>query len=257
MPAPRSLPHPHGDRDLESFAAVLAEHLPGTWTTAFHPHAHAQDQLRHAEDVWDLDLVADAIATHPLGQDAHLSGDDGTRLYVTVRPGHDEEFLVAALAPTHLFTPKAFTGVREPDGIAVPADPERAARAITADLLPRYTIALAQVRHHALNPPQPAPDLAVEQVVMVWRDDGSLAATATTRPAAEVLIAEGFVWEAAANAYVLSGDDTRAQAHTVQTAGARLAHLGIPTLLRTAARPAIDAPPPAAPPAPHSTARTR
>ncbi|MFD9793346.1 hypothetical protein ACFWXK_20630 [Streptomyces sp. NPDC059070] len=257
MPAPRSVPHPNRDRDLESFATVLAEHLPGTWTAAFHAHAHEQDQLRHAEDVWDLDLVADAIATHPLGQDAHLTSGDGTRLYVTVRPGHDEEFLVAALAPTHLFPPKAFSGVREPDGIAVPADPERAARAIAADLLPRYALAVAQVRHHALNPPQPAPDLMQEQVVMIWGEDGSLAATATTRPAAEVLIAEGFVWQAAANAYVLSGDDTRAQAHTVQAAGARLAHLGIPTLLRTATRPPIDAPAPAALPAAHSTARTR
>ncbi|MGW7303987.1 hypothetical protein ACWGI1_00225 [Streptomyces sp. NPDC054835] len=254
MSNPRSLPD--DSRNLESFATVLAEALPGTWSVDFHRHQGYEDQLQHAEDVWDLNLVSDAIAQFVLGGDAHLTSEDGTRLYVTVRPLHEEEFLVAALAPTGNVTAEAFAGVREPDGIAVPADAERAARAVAADLLPRYDIALAQVRHAAMNPPQPAPtpDLTV---VMAWREDGSLAATTTARPAAEVLLAEGFVWEAAANAYVLAGDDTRAQGHAVQAAGARLARLGIGTALLAAPRPSVDLPLPAPQPSGRATTRNR
>ncbi|MET9430013.1 hypothetical protein [Streptomyces sp. NPDC003036] len=255
MPTPRSLPA-YDNRDLESFAAVIADTLPGTWTVEYHQHRRYDDQFKHAEDVWDLNLVSGAIAEFVLGEDAHLIRHDGTRLYVTIRPLHEDEFLVAAIAPTRDVAAEAFEGVREPEGIAVPADPELAAHAIDADLLPRYDIALAQVRHAAMNPPQPAPRPDT-MVVMTWRDDGSLAATTTTRPAAEVLLAEGFVWETASNAYVLSGDDTRAQGHAVQAAGARLARLGIGTALRTAPRSPADIALPAPQPGARSATRTR
>ncbi|MDT9685036.1 hypothetical protein RND61_23680 [Streptomyces sp. TRM76323] len=256
MPAPRALPV--DGRDLESFATILSEELPGTWTVTHHSHQHHQAQLAHAKDVWDLNLVSEAIAEFALGEDAHLTRDDGTRLYVIVRPLHDEEFLVAAMAPAGI-APEAFAGVREPDGIVVPGAPERAARAVAADLLPRYDIALAQVRHNAMNPPQPvpAPGAKPEQVVMTWRDDGTLAAVTGARPAAEILVAEGFVWETSSNAYVLSGDDTQTQAHAVQDAGARLARLGIGTVLRAATRPTADTTVPAPPPGARSTARAR
>ncbi|MEU9939089.1 hypothetical protein [Streptomyces lavendulae] len=255
MPAPRTLPA-DDSRDVESFATVLSEELPGRWTVHYHQHAQHEEQFTHGEDVWDLNEVAAALAEYALGADAHLVRDDGTRLYVTVRPRHEEEFLVAAIAPADV-APAAFAGVREPDGIAVPADAERAARAVTADLLPRYDIALAQVRHNAMNPPQPGP-AAQEQVVMTWLEDGSLSAVTTTRPTAEVLLAEGFVWESTANAYVLGGDDTRAQAHAVQAAGARLARLGIATVLRAAARPAAaETTLPTPPPGTRAAARAR
>ncbi|MGE7384240.1 hypothetical protein ACQKM2_01885 [Streptomyces sp. NPDC004126] len=257
MPAPHTLPD-DDSRDVESFATVLSEELPGNWTVHHHQHQRHEDQFLHAEEVWDLNDVAAALAEYALGADAHLLRDDGTRLYVTLHPQHEEEFLVAAMAPSGV-APEAFDGVREPDGIAVPADPERAARAITADLLPRYDVALAQVRHNAMNPPQPlpAPGTQPQQVVMTWLENGSLAAVTTARPAAEALVSEGFVWDTAANAYVISGDDTRAQGHAVQAAGARLARLGIATVLRAAARPAAEATLPAAPPGARSTARTR
>ncbi|WP_432112688.1 hypothetical protein [Streptomyces sp. S1] len=253
---PTARPLPADDRDLESFATVLAEELPDNWTVEYHRHEHAEDQLRNAEDVWDLDKVAAAIAESPLGADAYLIGENGTRLYVVLHPRHEEEALVAAMAPVDA-VPEAFSGVREPDGIAVPLDPEQAAHAVAADLLPRYDIALAQVRHNAMNPPQPVPGARLEQVVMTWRKDGSLAAVTTARPAAEVLLAEGFAWEAAASAYVLGGDDTRAQAHAVQATGARLARLGISTALRTAHRPTTDLALPAPPSGTHASTRTR
>ncbi|MFG2488007.1 hypothetical protein ACGFSI_35350 [Streptomyces virginiae] len=257
MPAPRTLPD-DDSRDVESFATILSEELPGNWTVHYHQHQQQGDQFLHAEDVWDLNDVAAAIAEYALGADAHLIRDDGTRLYVTVHPRHEEEFLVAALAPSGA-APEAFAGVREPDGIAVSADAERAARAITADLLPRYDIALAQVRHNAMNPPQPLPasGAQIQQVVMTWLEDGSLAAVTTARPAAEALVAEGFAWNIAASAYVFSGDDTRAQAHAVQAAGARLARLGIATVLRAAAHPATEATLPTPPPGARTAARAR
>ncbi|MEV7169296.1 hypothetical protein AB0O18_06355 [Streptomyces sp. NPDC093224] len=257
MPAPRTLPD-DDSRDVESFATILSEELPGNWTVHHHQHQRHEDQFLHAEHVWDLNDVAAALAEYALGADAHLTCDDGTRLYVTLHPRHEEEFLVAAMAPSGI-APEAFAGVREPDGIAVPADPERAARAITADLLPRYDIALAQVRHNAMNPPQPlpAPGSQPQQVVMTWLEDGSLAAVTTTRPAAEALVGEGFTWSSSAGAYVLSGDDTHTQAHAVQAAGARLARLGIATVLRTAARPATEVALPTPPPGTRTTTRTR
>ncbi|MFG2981389.1 hypothetical protein ACGFYQ_09025 [Streptomyces sp. NPDC048258] len=257
MPAPRTLPD-DDSRDVESFATILSEELPGNWTVYHHQHQRHEDQFLHAEEVWDLNDVAAALAEYALGADAHLIRDDGTRLYVTLHPRHEEEFLVAAMAPSGA-APEAFAGVREPDGIAVPADPERAARAITADLLPRYDIALAQVRHNAMNPPQPlpAPGAQSQQVVMTWLEDGSLAAVTTARPAAEALVSEGFAWNTTAGAYVLSGDDTRAQAHAVQAAGARLARLGIATVLRAAARPAAEATLPTPPPGARTAARAR
>ncbi|MEU6312314.1 hypothetical protein [Streptomyces sp. NPDC047014] len=256
MPTPRVLPD--DDRDLESFATVLSEELPGRWSVEHHQHHHPEDQLTHAADVWDLNDVAAAVAEADLGADAHLVRDDGIRLYVTLHPRHEEEFLVAAMAPAGV-APEAFTGVREPDGIAVPADPERAARAVTANLLPRYHIALAQVRHNAMNPPLPVPAAGArqEQVVMNWRENGSLAAVTTARPVAEILVDTGFSWDAEASAYVLSGDDTRAQGHALQAAGTRLAQLGVATVLRAATRPAVEASLPTPPPAAPSAARTR
>ncbi|MGW6986846.1 hypothetical protein [Streptomyces sp. NPDC054946] len=257
MPAPRTLPD-DDSRDVESFATILAEELPGNWTVHHHQHHQHDDQFLHAEEVWDLNEVAAALAEYALGTDAHLIRDDGTRLYVTLHPRHEEEFLVAAIAPSGI-VPQAFAGVREPDGIAVPADPERAARGITADLLPRYDIALAQVRHNAMNPPQPLPAAGTQpqQVVMTWLEDGALAAVTTARPAAEALVSEGFAWNTTASAYVLSGDDTRAQAHAVQAAGARLARLGFATVLRAAVRPAAEATLPTRPPGARTAARAR
>lgn len=98
MPAPRPLPDDDG-RDVESFATILSEELPGHWTVQYHQHAGHEEQFTHAENVWDLNEVASALAEYALGADAHLVRDDGMGLYVTVHPRHEEEFLVAAIAP--------------------------------------------------------------------------------------------------------------------------------------------------------------
>ncbi|WP_329025759.1 hypothetical protein [Streptomyces sp. NBC_00690] len=227
--------------DLESFAAVLADELPGAWVSTHQQHTEQADQYARAEDVWDMNLIADALAHRVLGQDAVLTRDDGTRLYLIGRPGAEEEFLVAAMAPPGI-PARAFQAVREPDGIAVPADPFRAADAITGDLLPRYDKALAQVQHNAVHPPPAmAPAPAREAVTMTWFGDGLLAAKPGSQKAAAVLHENGFAWDPAEKAFVLSGDDTARQAQAVRTAGARLEELGIGVVLRHPHnRPALD-----------------
>ncbi|MFJ7423358.1 hypothetical protein ACIQXD_32850 [Streptomyces uncialis] len=235
------MPDPHDHHDLEAFAAVLTGELPGTWTSDYQQHAEQADQHARAEDVWDMNLVSDAISKAALGQDAVLTRDDGTRLYLIGRPG-TEEFLAAAMAPPGL-PPEAFRGVPEPDGITVPDDPFLAAKNITTGLLPRYDKALAQVRHNATHPAPPAaaPAPAWETVTMTWSGDGLLTAKPESQKAAAVLHRNGFVWEPAGKAFVLSADDTAHQARAVRTAGAQLTALGIGTVMRHPPnRPAPD-----------------
>ncbi|MEU2874220.1 hypothetical protein ABZ769_34355 [Streptomyces olivoreticuli] len=232
-------------RDLESFATALADELPGNWRSEYHRHAEYSDQFPIAEDVWDMDMVSGAIADIVLEHDAVLTRDDGVRLYVIGRPGHADEYLVGAMAPPG-FDPEAFRGVREPDGIAVPDDPFRAADDITTDLLPRYDKAAARVQHNADHPAPPAtaPAPAPERVVMTWFGDGLLAARPESRQAARALHDNGFTWDPRELAFVLSGDDTAHQARAVRAAGAQLAAHGIGVIMRhPPTRPALETAP--------------
>ncbi|MFF4161551.1 hypothetical protein [Streptomyces sp. NPDC001678] len=252
------MPDPTDTHDLEPFAHILADELPGNWTSEYHRHAEYSDQFPVTEDVWDMNLVSGAIAKYVLGHDAVLTRDDGARLYVTGRPGHPDEYLVGAMAPPG-FDPKAFRGVREPDGIAVPDDPFRAADDIATGLLPRYDKAVAQVQHNAAHPrqPAPAPSPAPELVVMTWFGDGMLAAKPDSPQAAKALHDNGFVYDPREQAFVLAGDDTVLQAQAVRAAGAQLAAHGIGVILRhPPSRPALEttAPPPAQPAKPTTRA---
>ncbi|MFI6012536.1 hypothetical protein ACIBAG_27575 [Streptomyces sp. NPDC051243] len=248
--------HPTPDTpDLASFAIALAEELPGHWTSEHHTHEQYLDQFARAEHVWDLDLIAHAIAQHVLGQDAVLTRDDGTRLYVIARPRSGEEFLVGAIAPEGI-DPEAFRNVREPDGIAVPDDPVQAAEDIATDLLPRYDKALAQVRDNAARlSPTPAPELVV--ITLSGRD------CRVTKPeradAVQILTDNGCVYDKDKDVFVLSGEDTAAQAQAIQNAAAQLDRLGIGVSVRLPqAKPALDTAAVAAPaPAAPSTARSR
>ncbi|MFB7270787.1 hypothetical protein [Streptomyces sp. NPDC056244] len=253
------MPDPRDTRDLESFAAALADELPGHWRSEYHRHTAYPDQFSLAEDVWDLNLVSAAVAEDVLEHDAVLTREDGARLYVTGRPRQDEEYLVAAMAPPGI-APEAFRGVREPDGIAVPDDPFRAADDITADLLPRYDKALAQVQHNAQGfaEQQAAPAGAgAERVVMTWADDGRLVARPGSEEAAAILRENGFVHDEQ-HAYVLSGDDTAVQGRSVRSAGARLSALGIRVMMRNPpSKPALDTTPGTAPTPAKPGARVR
>ncbi|ROQ70161.1 hypothetical protein EDD93_4668 [Streptomyces sp. 840.1] len=243
---------PTPDTGLGSFAAVLAGELPGDWTSTYHPDRGGLNVL--TDRVWDMDDVADALANHTVDHCAVLRRHDGTRLFVAEQPGHGEGYLIAAMAPDDA-PDEAFRGVREPDGLAVDADPFSAAEDVTFDLLPRYYVALAQARGNAdrLALPQSAP----QRIVMTW-SDGSLVVDKPDRPdIARALTDSGFTFDPTRGVLVLSGDDTAHQAASARAAGARLDELGIGVVLRhPQARSALGTAS-VAPPTPTAVSRHR
>ncbi len=242
----------HDPDELDSFAAILTQLLPGAWTREFRQHTAHDDQHFLTSDVWDMNQVAQALASRTLKHDVILTRDDGLRLFLMDHPRHDEEFLVAAMAPANTHA-EAFRGVREPDGIAIPADPEQAAEAITTGLLPRYESALGQVQDNAARITHRSS--GADTLVLTWTETGDLAATTEEADAAEILADNGFVRDPESKSYVLSGDDTAQQARSVRAAGTRLAAIGIGVVLRHAPhRASLGTMPVAA--TPQATART-
>ncbi|MHB6911326.1 hypothetical protein [Streptomyces sp. DB-54] len=220
--------HDHEESErLASYADVLADELPGTWTSTYHPPGHIDDLHELTSRVWDMDLVAESLALHPLQHAAVLTRQDGTQLIVVDRHDGRDGLLVAALAPRSL-PDEAYRGVGEPNGIALGDDPFVSAQQIASGLLPRYDTALARVRLHAagVRPSQP------DRVVLTWQPDGSLAASPVGKVAAAVLAANGFVEDQPDGIYRLSGDDTFAQARAVRETGQALKAQGIDTALQ-------------------------
>ncbi|MEU9069954.1 MULTISPECIES: hypothetical protein [Streptomyces] len=232
---------------LASYADVLAGELPDTWTSAHLP-ADAKDDLAElAERIWDLDLVAAALAEHPLTEAAVLSRPDGAQFAVLDRHDGRDGFLVAALAPSAL-PDEAYRAVGEPNGIALTDDPFLSAEQIAGDLLARYDRALAQARHNALASVQPSqPD----RVVLTWQVDGSIATAPADDRAGAILTAHGFIQDPPSGIYRLTGDDSHAQARALRAIGPRLDALGIGTALQhPAGRSAPTAAPASPPPVP-------
>ncbi|MFD5111682.1 hypothetical protein ACFWNG_05095 [Streptomyces sp. NPDC058391] len=247
--------HENSER-LASYADVLAGELPDTWTSAYHPSEDKDDLAELADRVWDLDLVAESLAEHPLQQAAVLTRPDGAQLVVLDRHDELDGFLIAALAPREL-PDEAYRGVREPNGIALTDD--LSAQQVAGDLLARYDTALAQVRHNAVAGVQPSQP---ERVVLTWQQDGSLAAAPVGETATAVLVATSFVQDKQTGIYRLSGDDTTTQARAVRETGRQLDAHGIDTALQhpsgriaPAATPAATPPAPTAPRTPANRAR--
>ncbi|MCY0942338.1 hypothetical protein [Streptomyces antarcticus] len=221
----------HADRhpdELYSFAGILTQHLPGAWTQELRQHAGDDNQQELTADVWDMNHIAETLAQHPPTHDVVLTRNDGLRLFLIDHPRYDDELLIAAMAPTD--TPaEAFRGVREPDGIAISADPEQAAENILTTLLPRYETALAQVQDNAarLSGPSVRPDT----LVMTWTESGDLAVTTERADVAGILTTHGFVHDGQ-QTYTASGDDTAHQAQCVRAAGSALGALNIGVTLR-------------------------
>lgn len=236
---------------LASFADVLAGELPGSWRGAHHRPPDPKELAGILDRTWDLDLVAESLATHPPGHLAVLTREDGAQLVLLDRHDGRDGFLAAALAPEDL-PAEAFRGIREPNGIAVGDDPFLGAEVIAGDLLARYETALAQVRVNASALTAPAGDEQVhpsqpDRLVLTWQSDGDLAASPATEEAAAILLANGFTHDERTGVYRLSGDDTAVQARAVRRTGSELAARGIGTALR----------PPAAPPATTATPSAR
>ncbi|MGW2822117.1 hypothetical protein ACWC24_14060 [Streptomyces sp. NPDC001443] len=254
--------HDYAPGPLASFADVLAGELPGSWSSTYHPAEHKDDLAELDDRVWDMDLVAESLAEHPLEHGAVLTRDDGAQLVLLDRHDERDGFLIAAVAPRDV-PGEAFRGTREPDGVALSDDPFLSAELVAGDLLTRYDAALAQVRQNATDlsrePPVTRPSHP-GRVILTWQVDGSLAGAPAGETAAAVLIANGFVHDRQTGTYRLSGDDTAAQARAVRKTGAQLAAKGIATALqRPSGRIAPTAAAPAASPRQTraSTARSR
>ncbi|MEU6148056.1 hypothetical protein ABZ848_47945 [Streptomyces sp. NPDC047081] len=241
MPAPRPT-------SLALFAAALAERLPGMWTSEYHRHRSYADQFPTVERLWDLGHVDHIVSQYVLGHDAVLTGPDGEQLYVTDRPHYRHQFVVAALEPSGV-KPHQVSPVREPNGIAVPNHPVRAAAAVTRRLLPRYQAAVAAVRAKALDQPEPPhrrPASEVAQTLtLVWYPDGVVGAPydAVPEEAHMTLFDCHFQYRPNESAFVLPASySAREQALLVQLAAQRLMLKGIGVNFRRAA----PLPPPAA-----------
>ncbi|MEU9069009.1 hypothetical protein AB0D60_19245 [Streptomyces sp. NPDC048306] len=239
---------PTPDTSLASFATVLAGELPGAWTSTYHPGRGGLNVHHTLTDrVWDMNDVADALARHNVDDCAVLQRHDGTRLFVADPLGHGEGYLIAAMAPDDV-PAEVFRGVREPDGIAVEADPFSAAEAITVDLLPRYYVAA----HHVFaNAEQLTPTPSDSQrLVMTWSEGALVVDKPERADVTQVLTDHGFVLDTDRGVLVLSGDDTARQAASARAAGNRLSQLGISTSLglgHPPARPALGTTPAAVP----------
>ncbi|WP_406463329.1 hypothetical protein OH768_47725 [Streptomyces sp. NBC_01622] len=244
------------DTALGSFAAVLAGELPGAWTSTYHPNrGSTTDHDSLTDRVWDMNDVADALARRTVDHYAVLTRDDGTRLFIADRPGPGEGYLIAAMAPADA-PAEAFRGVREPDGIAVAADPFSAAEDIHYDLLPLYDKALAQVRTNAVRIAASSA-AEPEHVVMTWSGGTLVVERPDREDITGVLTEHGFALDTERDAFVLSGDDSARQAASVRAAGHRLSELGVGVVLRhPPARPALGTAA-AMPPSPPITAPHR
>ncbi|MGA5631437.1 hypothetical protein [Streptomyces lydicamycinicus] len=141
--AARSTSTPPERADLALFAEALAARLPGSWTAVIHDHTRNPSAFPLSGRVWDDGHLSHAYARTVLQQDAELTSQSGAKLVVIDRPLRRHEFLVAALVPRGINVTD--TG-KAPNGIAVSADPARAASAVADRLLPRYERAVHQVR---------------------------------------------------------------------------------------------------------------
>lgn len=142
--------------DLSDFASALAARLPGTWTSEYQRHARYEDQFPRTEQLWDVGHVDYIVSQYVLTHDAILHGPDSQRLYVADRPLYPHQFVVAPLTPDENgIKPHHFDGVEEPNGIAVPNDPARAAAQVARRVLPRYEQALEAVLDNTADEPDP------------------------------------------------------------------------------------------------------
>ncbi|MFJ4918449.1 hypothetical protein [Streptomyces sp. NPDC088725] len=254
MPTPRT--------DLSTFASGLADRLPGTWTSTYHRHAAYRDQFPTAGQLWDVGHVQHVVGTYVLRHDAVLHGPKSQRLYICDRPQYPRQFVVAPLEPADdNIRPHHFGGVEEPNGIAVPNGPVRAAAHVIRRLLPRYEQALHEVRHNAADQPdpphRPAPPQVDQVLTLTYYADGALGAPyASVPPDARVtLYAHGFQYHPDQAAFLLhSAYGEGGRALRVQAVAQKLATQGIGVNLRrhtaagatspptTTARPASPSP---------------
>ncbi|MFF7438981.1 hypothetical protein [Streptomyces sp. NPDC008122] len=204
MPIPRT--------GLDTFASAVAARLPGEWTSKYTRHDAYKDQFRTTERLWDLGHVNYIVGEFVVGHEAVLHGPDGQRLYLTDRPTHLHQFVVAPLAPD--IYSHHFLGAAEPNGIAIPADPVRAAARITQRLLPRYERARDEVQRNSVHEappadtrplPAPSPDVRANAAP----SDGASSSTRTLDLLTSVLDPHHGTLELLANLFDTAADKAR------------------------------------------------
>ncbi|MFD4611962.1 hypothetical protein ACFWOT_28605 [Streptomyces sp. NPDC058440] len=251
--------------DLSAFAAGLAVRLPGTWTSEYQRHAQYADQLPRTVKLWDNGHVDYIVSQYVLTHGAVLHGPAGQQLYVADRPRYPHQFVVAPLIPagTHIKL-HHFAGVAEPNGIAVPKDPARAAAQVARRVLPRYEQALHTVLDNAVDQPEPphrpAPPQVDQVLTLTLYGDGALGAPYQSVPveARMTLYAHGFQYHPHQAAFLLPtayGDTGRAL--RVRSVVQQLTAKGIGVNLRHSAPTTNAALPPTSPKTAPSTSRTR
>ncbi|MFI5795912.1 hypothetical protein [Streptomyces sp. NPDC051677] len=256
MPQPRT--------DLPTFATTLAQHLPGQWYRKYEGFPAPQDHRPVADRVWDCGTTHSALLDFPNAPVALLHGPDDEQLCVTERPRFPHQYLVAPLEPEG-FKPHHFRYVDEPNGIAVPNDPVRAAAAVARRVLPRYHRAVDAVHHNARVQPEPphrpaAPEVT-ETLTLVWYSDGVVGAPYRSVPedARMVLYGCRFQYSPHEAAFVLPASYSSSdRALLIQSAVQLLTAQGIGVNFRHATPASAGPPtrPPTAAPATQPTAGT-
>ncbi|MGW6706211.1 hypothetical protein ACWGDE_15140 [Streptomyces sp. NPDC054956] len=258
---------PSARADLSLFASALAARLPGQWTSNYRQHLTYEDQCATIDRLWDRGHVEYIVSQYVLGHEAVLHGPDSQHLYVTDRPLRPGQFVVAPLGPD--VEPHHFVGIEEPNGIAVPNDPVRAAARIARRLLPRYEAAHDAVGRSLVDRPEPprrkAPPQVDRTLTLTWYEDGVVGAPYedVLEEAREVLYVHGFQYVPHQAAFLLPASYGEAdRAVRIQAVALRLAAAGIGVNLRhatpTATRPSppvVARPVPALPAAPAARAR--
>ncbi|MYS36711.1 hypothetical protein K388_02720 [Streptomyces sp. KhCrAH-43] len=244
---------------LEDFASALAARLPGDWTSTYEHHARYTDQYPTTNRLWDNGHLSDLASLYALEHWFVLRGPEDQALYVISRPLCPHEAVVAPIEPDRAgIMPHHFFGVEEPSGIVVPADPVRAAAAVTRRLLPRYEQALQAVLRKMEEQPEPphraAPAPTSRVITLARYADDVIGAPYESIPpdARETLYAHGFQYHPHQSAFLLPvayGDTERAL--RIQSVAQKLAAKGIGVNLRyNPPEAATAAAPPARPAAP-------
>jgi hypothetical protein len=135
-----SMSHSHQEPLLPvtGFTAALADHLPGRWQAGEPTSLVAQEAGSHR--IWHSGPLAYAAFDPADVQRCVLTSPYGLQLYVLPRPHRADQFLVLPMLPAGCQR-EHVKGLPSPHGIAVPADPVRAAAAVRRRMLLEYRFA--------------------------------------------------------------------------------------------------------------------
>ncbi|MGW0137540.1 hypothetical protein [Streptomyces calvus] len=228
-------------------------YLPGVWFRKYEGVPLPPDLLPISKRVWDVGITQGALLNSTRAPIALLHGPYGQELCVVARPLRPRQYLVAPLEPEG-FKPHHFRFVDEPNSIAVPDDPVRAAAEITRRLLPRYRQALESVKHNAIIQPEPPHRPAAAEVAqtltLVRYPDGAVGAPYASVPdaARTVLYSHCFHYSPHESAFLLPASHSEAdRALLIQSAIRQLTDKGIGVNLRRAAPVISTTLPPSSP----------